>query len=317
MDEDYRVPSKSNEEIERIADAWRTVLCDGSNSPRDVVALLAKAAKEFKQTMGLELIEKSDQEMGVRQAYAISEGKSTGDKSHRIFARSSIIKGAKNNDAYSIGTLIHELGHIILHPGAAPKARLAISNKTPPYIAPHESAEHQARVFTAAFQMPRNEVLKLSSPQQIKERFGVSLEAATLRYAEVIEKSRPRDLPESARSYLAERRPHVRQENKMTSYVPTGRRVQEDLVWDSATRPINHDPSDYRYSHGGFLVRRSEYLKEGYFGWFIVGNKIYSRHETDVAAKGDDEICLECGNLTLRRDGNQLTCTFCGLKAQL
>ena len=75
MDEDYRVPSKSNEEIERIADAWRTVLCDGSNSPRDVVALLAKAAKEFKQTMGLELIEKSDQEMGVRQAYAISEGK--------------------------------------------------------------------------------------------------------------------------------------------------------------------------------------------------------------------------------------------------
>jgi hypothetical protein len=28
MDEDYRVPSKSDEEIERIADAWRSALCD-------------------------------------------------------------------------------------------------------------------------------------------------------------------------------------------------------------------------------------------------------------------------------------------------
>jgi hypothetical protein len=136
MDEDYRVPSKSDEEIERIADGWRSALCDGMTPPLDALALLAKAGLEFRQTMGLKLIEKPDQEMGQRQAYAISEDKSAKDKSHRIFVRSSIIQRAKNRDPYAIGTLIHELGHIILHPGAAPKARLAISNKTPPYIAP-------------------------------------------------------------------------------------------------------------------------------------------------------------------------------------
>jgi hypothetical protein len=110
MDEDYRVPSKSDEEIERIADAWRSALCDGRNLPWDALALLAKAGLEFKQTMGLELIEKPDQEMGQRQAYAISEDKSAKDKSHRIFVRSSIVQRAKNRDPYAVGTLIHELG---------------------------------------------------------------------------------------------------------------------------------------------------------------------------------------------------------------
>jgi hypothetical protein len=102
MDEDYRVPSKSNEDIERIADAWRSALCDGSNPPSDVLALLAKAGLEFRQTMGLEVIEKPDQEMGRRQAYAISE-----DKSHRIFVRLSIVQQAKNQEPYAIGTLEH------------------------------------------------------------------------------------------------------------------------------------------------------------------------------------------------------------------
>jgi Zn-dependent peptidase ImmA (M78 family) len=317
MDEDYRVPSKSDEEIERIADAWRSALCDGMNAPLDALALLAKAGLEFRQTMGLELIEKPDQEMGQRQAYAISEDKSAKDKSHRIFVRSSIVQRAKNCDPYAIGTLIHELGHIILHPGAAPKARLAISNRTPSYIAAYESAEHQARVFAAAFQMPRDEVLKLSSPQQIKEKFGVSLEAAKIRYNEVIERSQSRKLTDRIRSYLGERPPKLQEENKVSSYAPTRSKSKEDLVWNAATIAANHDPSKYRYSHRGTLVRRLEYLKQSHFGWFIVGDQIYAHRETNAGGKSDDEICSECGNLTLRRDGTELKCTSCGLKAQL
>jgi Zn-dependent peptidase ImmA (M78 family) len=317
MDEDYRVPSKSDEEIERIADAWRSALCDGRNLPWDALALLAKAALEFKQTMGLELIEKPDQEMGQREAYAISEDESAKDKSHRIFVRSSIVQRAKKRDPYAVGTLIHELGHIILHPGAAPKARLAISNKTPPYIAPHESAEHQARVFTAAFQMPRDEVLTLSSPQQIKDRFGVSLEAATIRYKEVVEKSQSRDPPNSIRSYLGERMPKSPEENKVSFCTPSRRKGKEELVWDAGTIAANHDPTQYRYSRRGSLVKRTEYLKQSHFGWFIVGDQIYAHRDTNAGAKCDDEICAECGNLTLRRDGTELRCTTCGLKAQL
>jgi Zn-dependent peptidase ImmA (M78 family) len=318
MDEDYRVPSKSDEEIERIADAWRCALCDeGRNPPWDVLALLAKAGLDFKHTMGLQLIEKPDQEMGQRQAYAISEDKSAKDKSHRIFVRSSIVRRAKNRDPYAIGTLIHELGHIILHPGAAPKARLAISNKTPPYIAPHESAEHQARVFTAAFQMPRDEVLKLSSRQQIKDRFGVSLEAATIRYQEVVEKSKSRNLPNWIGRYLGERRQKSREDTRVTSYTPARRKSNEELIWDAGTIAANHDPTQYRYSRRGTLVQRSEYLKQSYFGWFIVGDQICAHRETNAGANCDDEICAECGNLTLRRDGTAFRCTTCGLKAQL
>ena len=312
MDEDYRVPSKSNEDIERIASAWRNALYESEIAFFDIFALLEKAGRRFQQTFGLEVIERPDHEMGKRQAYAISEG-----GSHRIFVRSSIVQGAKDHEPYAVGTLVHELAHIILHPGAAPKARLAISNKTPPYIAPHESAEHQARVFTAAFQMPREEVKKLSSPQQIKTKFGVSLEAAKFRYEEVVQKSQSRDLPESARSYLAERKPAARKENKVTPFIPARRKSREDLIWEAGTIAVNHDPSQYRISRRGYLVRRAEYLKQSHFGWFIVGDKIYAHRETAAGNKNDDEICIECGNLTLTRDGTRLECRTCGLKAQL
>jgi hypothetical protein len=165
--------------------------------------------------------------------------------------------------------------------------------------------------------MPRDEVRKLSSPQQIKDRFGVSLEAAKIRYEEVIERTQPRNLTDRIRGYLGERVPKPQAENKVSSYTPTPRKSKEDLVWDAATIAANHDPSQYRYSRRGTLVERSEYLKQSHFGWFVIGDQIYAHRETNAGAKSDDGICAECGNLTLRRDGTELECTTCGLKAQL
>jgi hypothetical protein len=165
--------------------------------------------------------------------------------------------------------------------------------------------------------MPRDEVLKLSSPQQIKERFGVSFEAAKIRYKQVIEKSQPRKLTDRIRGYLDERVPKFQENNKLSSYIPTRRRSKEDLVWDAATIAANHDPYQYRYSCRGTLVRHSEYLQQSHFGWFIIGDQIYAHRDTNSGVKSDDEICSECGNLTLRRDGTELKCVICGLKAQL
>jgi len=165
--------------------------------------------------------------------------------------------------------------------------------------------------------MPRDEVLKLSTPQQIKDRFAVSLEAATLRYKEVIEKSQPRSLTKSGISFLAQRKAISREETKVSAYIPIRRKSKEDLVWDAGTIAINHDPSQYRYSRRGILVQRSEYLKQSHFGWFIVGNQICAHRETNAGAKGDDDICPECGNLTLRHTGIEFQCTNCGLRAQL
>jgi Zn-dependent peptidase ImmA (M78 family) len=311
MDEDYRVPSKSNDEIEAIAEQWRLALCGGENPPQDIFAVLEKAARDFKQTSGLEIIQRNNEEMGSKEAYAISD-----DNSRRLFVRSSIFERAKKADSYAVGTLIHELAHIVLHPGAAPKARLATTNRTPAYIAPHESAEHQARLFTAAFQMPREEVRKLSSPQEIKEKFGVSLEAAKLRHKEVIQKTRPRDLPQSARTYLDDRKLKVSPpKNTIVPYIPIRRKSKIDELWEAAPFAANHDPSEYRVSIRGFLIKRSEYLKLTHFAWFIVEGKIYAHRETSAASVNDDELCSECGNLTMRRSGTHFSCSFCGLNA--
>jgi hypothetical protein len=54
MDEDYRVPSKSNDEIEAIAEQWRLALFGGENPPQDIFAVMEKAASNFKQTSGLD-----------------------------------------------------------------------------------------------------------------------------------------------------------------------------------------------------------------------------------------------------------------------
>ena len=112
MDEDYRVPSKSNEDIERIASAWRNALYESEIAFFDIFALLEKAGRRFQQTFGLEVIERPDHEMGKRQAYAISEG-----GSHRIFVRSSIVQGAKDHEPYAVGTLVHEFSAHNFAPG--------------------------------------------------------------------------------------------------------------------------------------------------------------------------------------------------------
>jgi|GEM_PF-2161112 len=279
MSEDYRVPSLSNDDLEGIAQVWREALV--GPSPRfDVFHVLDKASREFRQTQGLELIPKPDDEMGGKQAYAISVGGSP-----RIFAAQSVIDQAKEANARAVTTLIHELFHIILHPGAAPKARMATTNKTPEYIAPHESSEHQARVATAQFQMPRKEVLKLSSAMQIQRRFGVSWEAALYRYREVLEKSAPREIPDLPRAYLAERTlPKPVRLIAPTTFTPARSKTREQIIWEAAPTAPDHDPSEYRLSRRGFLVHRCEYLKMTSLGWFIVGEQICAFLETEAAS---------------------------------
>jgi hypothetical protein len=278
MDEDYRVKSRSNEELESIADAWRKALV--GDDPRPDVFHVLEKAREFTVTQDLELIARPDAEMGRRLAYAISD-----ENARRIFASESVIQAAKNGEPRFITTLIHELSHIILHPGAAPKPRLATRNKTPAYIAPHESAEHQARVFTAAFQMPRTQVRTLSSAAQIKERFGVSEEASIYRYREVIERSRPREIPEKARALLNEHRPTVlrRVPERRPEYLPVRAKSKVDEAWEAARTAPEHSPVEYRLSSKGFLVKRSDYLKMTALGWFVSSGQIHAHLETDAS----------------------------------
>lgn len=283
MDEDYKVPAKSDEEVESIARGWRKALLEGADLLTDVLAMLAKAALEFKDTQGLEIIVKPDEEMGTKEAYAVSVF-----DSRRIFVRQSTYEGAKQRNPRDVTTFIHELSHIILHPNAAPKARLATQNETPPYIPPYESAEHQARVFTAEFQMPRKKVQTLTSAEQIRSQFNVSKQAAEIRFKEIVEKSQPREAPTFIKSYLAERLPIApKMPVRSHSYVPPRSKSPIDKIWEMAPEAPDHDPSEYRLSRRGFLVKRSDYLKMSPMGWSVAGRQICAFLETDAAASMD------------------------------
>jgi Zn-dependent peptidase ImmA (M78 family) len=81
-------------------------------------------------------------------------------------------------------TLAHELGHLVMHPGAA-KLRMESGNRTPPKIRPYESAEWQARKFAAFFLLPTHVVRQFGSAREVADSCQVSLQAAEIRCNEV------------------------------------------------------------------------------------------------------------------------------------
>jgi hypothetical protein len=161
---------------------------------------------------------------------------------------------------------------------------MATRNQRPAYIKVYESAEHQARVFTAEFQMPRKEVQTLTSPQDIQSRYNVSKQAAEIRFKEVVENHRPRELPDWLTSYISARRTApVTPQSSDRSYFPARSKNEIDKVWEAAPVAADHDPSEYRLSRKAYLVKRSEYLKMTDLGWFVHSAQICAFLETDAA----------------------------------
>ena len=78
-------------------------------------------------------------------------------------------------------TLAHELAHAVMHHGT-PLFRL-ISEVGPTALAKetaYESAEHQAKVFAAAFLIHDEDAALMRDAEEISAQFGVSIEAARI-----------------------------------------------------------------------------------------------------------------------------------------
>jgi len=88
-------------------------------------------------------------------------------------------------------TAAHELGHAVLHVGTE-MPRLARGNITPRWIQPYESAEHQVKVFAAAFLINDEVAETLHSADDIAIEFGISRESATIYFEQLLER-RERD----------------------------------------------------------------------------------------------------------------------------
>ena len=86
-------------------------------------------------------------------------------------------------------TLAHELGHAVMHSREAAFRHTGATGTTSiSGISAYESAEHQAKVFAAAF-LIHDDVAARMSAKEISEHFGVSLEAAELCFDRLLKKA--------------------------------------------------------------------------------------------------------------------------------
>ena len=183
-DDDYRVKPRSARDIGARALAWRDTLHVSNTWAPDMIRLLEveipKLVSEFA------LVVRSDNEMGDAEAY-------TEFNPVHIAVRGSVYQLAMRNDGRSRMTLAHELGHLVMHPGAA-KLR-STSSSSDGHLKIFESAEWQAKKFAALFLVPDHVALQFSTADQLATSCQVSLQAAQIRFNETMPLRKTQLLP--------------------------------------------------------------------------------------------------------------------------
>jgi len=264
MLDDFRVPTLSDEAVERIAERIGHLLTSGEPMPLDLLEILRRKASIVDELRGLEIICRPDVEMDRADAFAIPDQK-------RIFVATTVYQKMENLAPRALMTLAHELGHVALR-HRAPAARMHGAQKTMSTIPASQSAEHQAKVFAAAFQMPSSVVDRTSTPDAIARRFNVSLEAARIRLEQLSRRGPRAPIPD-IEQYLKELKAK-RQTASRTSMLLT-----EERVWAAARTIPDEDPTEYRLSHGGYRASWSARYKMRPMGWKIENDVIVTYEE--------------------------------------
>jgi Zn-dependent peptidase ImmA (M78 family) len=185
MMDDFRVPPRSAKNIEALTLAWRDTLGVPNDWAPNMLRLLEIDLPRLPKLNQFALITRSDLEMGEAEAY-------TQFNPPHIVVRNSVYQAARKGDGRSRMTLAHELGHLVMHPGAS-KLRTDFPNSTAPQVMPFERAEWQANKFASLFLMPFHIIREFTSAAQIAECCQVSLQAAQIRYSQI---KRSKQLPD-------------------------------------------------------------------------------------------------------------------------
>jgi Zn-dependent peptidase ImmA (M78 family) len=176
MIDDFKVDPRSAKEIEALTLAWRYALGVQNDWAPNMLRLLEIELSRLPKLSQFALITRSDLEIGDAEAY-------TQFNPPHIVIRNSVYQLARKRDGRSRMTLAHELGHLVMHPGAS-----KLRSDFPPTankLKPYESAEWQANKFASLFLMPIHVIRELTSPSQISESCQVSLQAAQIRFSEL------------------------------------------------------------------------------------------------------------------------------------
>lgn len=186
MADDFKVKARSAQNIGALALAWRDALGVADAWSPNVVRLLEievpKLIPEFA------LVVRPDGEMDDAEAY-------TEFNPPHIAVRGSVYQLAQREDGRSRMTFGHELGHLVMHPGAVKLRSTAPLAET--QIKYYESAEWQARKFAALFLVPDHIALQFDSANQIATSCHVSLQAAQIRFNETAQMRKPKLLAAS------------------------------------------------------------------------------------------------------------------------
>jgi hypothetical protein len=177
-----------SQEIEAEADRCRSRGQRAEDGRIDVFGLLSN--------WNIRLIVKSDADMGKEEAYSVAD---------RIHCRRAVSRGLRFGDPQARYVIGHELGHIFLHRGAAPKARKVDGNKKLGFISEEESAEVQAWKFSRALFITRLDLMSGEDDEDLALRVGIPSYAVGRRREEVRETlgaRQPKAVPPSVVAYL-------------------------------------------------------------------------------------------------------------------
>jgi Zn-dependent peptidase ImmA (M78 family) len=156
--DDFKVPPRSSKEIEALTLAWRDRLGVPNEWAPNMLRLLEIELPKLPKLGQFALVTRADSEMGDAEAY-------TEYNPPHIVIRNSIYQLARKGDGRSRMTLAHELGHLVMHPGAA-KLRSDFGRLSATKLRPFESGEWQANKFAALFLMPLHVIREFTSALQ-------------------------------------------------------------------------------------------------------------------------------------------------------
>jgi hypothetical protein len=177
VSDDKRVTGRSDAEVRRIADRTKSEYRVSGSRPVNILRYLESGSVSTiygRKKLIFRVVD--DAELGNADAKT-----EFGRGTVTISVKRSVRDRAEVGSGRDRMTLAHELAHAVMHHGT-PLFRL-LNASGPTSLAQekaYESAEHQAKVFAAAFLIHDEDAAQMSDAEQISIQFGVSLEAANI-----------------------------------------------------------------------------------------------------------------------------------------
>jgi len=266
--DDYEVRWMGEEACERSGATLRDILGDGRKRLPHIMNVLESARRKIPEAKDLELIVRSDEFMGRADAFAKG-------KDREIFVKQSVLESALEDDDAARYVLLHELNHIIFHPGPR-KFRIATGNKTPAFIHKHNSAEWQADRIARAVFMPPEIVDAATSPLDLARTAGVPLTEARNRLAD-LRAGQPKVLPpDLQRELVAMRASTLRPECFEKQALQSEEKKLR--LWNKLPTIDRENPSECRIC-GKYQITWNEFERTTQCGWFIDDGRIVSSFE--------------------------------------